>query len=98
MKDTPTAEQLRHRIDKGATGDKVPAHDPAAAPLGTDDEAAGAPPTKEELQAAHRDRPTVSERAVIAADSPKRPSHMPLLLGAVATLLALLAWLFFLAD
>lgn len=38
------AEDLRRRIDRGETGDKVPAFDPAAAPLGTDDEAGGAPP------------------------------------------------------
>jgi hypothetical protein len=36
-----TAEQLRDDIDAGRTGDKVPWPDPAAAPLGTDDEAAG---------------------------------------------------------
>jgi hypothetical protein len=36
-----TAEQLRHDIDSGRTGDKIPAADPATAPLGTDDEAAG---------------------------------------------------------
>lgn len=41
--DTPNAEaqRLRDAIDKGLTGDKIPAADPAAAPLGTDDEAAG---------------------------------------------------------
>ena len=33
--------QLRNEIDRGETGDKVAAPDPAAAPLGTDDEAAG---------------------------------------------------------
>lgn len=38
-----TAEQLRDDIDRGRTGDKVPFPDPAAAPLGTDDEAAGTP-------------------------------------------------------
>src|SRR4051812_40035786 len=37
-------EQLRERIDHGETGDKVDYPDPAAAPLGTDDEAAGQPP------------------------------------------------------
>ena len=37
----PTVEQLRADIDSGRTGDKVPSHDPAAAPLGTDDEAGG---------------------------------------------------------
>ncbi|MGE8943779.1 hypothetical protein ACO2I3_17885 [Leptospira interrogans] len=34
-------DQLRHDIDTGRTSDKVAAFDPAAAPLGTDDEAAG---------------------------------------------------------
>jgi hypothetical protein len=37
----PTPEQLRSDIDHGRTGDKVNFPDPAAAPLGTDDEAAG---------------------------------------------------------
>jgi len=35
------AAQLRRDIDGGITGDKVAWPDPAAAPLGTDDEAAG---------------------------------------------------------
>jgi hypothetical protein len=38
-----TTEQLRHDIDQGRTGDKVRFPDPAAAPLGTDEEAAGTP-------------------------------------------------------
>ncbi len=38
-------DQLRADIDRGKTGDKVPYGDPAAAPLGTDDEVAGAPPS-----------------------------------------------------
>jgi len=38
-----TTERLRADIDTGRTGDKVAASDPAAAPLGTDDEAAGRP-------------------------------------------------------
>src|SRR3954470_11086562 len=40
------AAASRHRAatDRGLTGDKVPGFDPAAAPLGTDAEAAGAPP------------------------------------------------------
>lgn len=44
----PTTEQLRDRIDRGLAGDKVPMPDPAAAPLGTDAEAAGAPPAPQE--------------------------------------------------
>jgi hypothetical protein len=35
--------RLRADIDSGKTGDKTPGLDPAAAPLGTDDEAAGTP-------------------------------------------------------
>jgi hypothetical protein len=38
-----TMAQLRADIDSGRTGDKVAAVDHAAAPLGTDEEAAGTP-------------------------------------------------------
>jgi hypothetical protein len=44
--------QLRADIDSGKTGDKVGGLDPAAAPLGTDDEAAGTPPSPETVAAA----------------------------------------------
>lgn len=44
-----TSDRLRSDIDHGRGGDKVSAGDPAAAPLGTDDEAAGTPPTQEQL-------------------------------------------------
>ncbi|MDB5621879.1 MAG: hypothetical protein JWR39_442 [Devosia sp.] len=52
----PTTDQLRHNIDSGATGEKIGFPDPAAAPLGTDAEAGGSPPTKAErkLDAASR--------------------------------------------
>ena len=40
-----TMAQLRNDIDSGATGSKVKAPDPSATPLGTDDEAGGAPAT-----------------------------------------------------
>jgi hypothetical protein len=43
-------DQLRARIDSGSAGDKVPFPDPAAAPLGTDAEAEGYPPTRRELR------------------------------------------------
>jgi hypothetical protein len=49
-----TVDKLRTDIDSGRTGDKVPAVDPAAAPLGTDDEAAGFPPTAEAIALALR--------------------------------------------
>ena len=38
-----TVEQLRDDIDHGRTCDKVDAPDPAAVPLGADEEAAGTP-------------------------------------------------------
>lgn len=40
------AEKLRHAIDSGRTGEKVRGPDFAAAPLGTDDEAAGSEPQR----------------------------------------------------
>jgi hypothetical protein len=60
----PTAEQLRQRIDSGATGDKVAFPDPAAVPLGADEEAAGTPLSREALARAHADevRPAAAER------------------------------------
>jgi hypothetical protein len=45
---------LRAAIDEGRTGDKVAHPDPAAAPLGTDDEAAGTPATPERVAIAAR--------------------------------------------
>jgi hypothetical protein len=39
------ATRRKDAIDRGLTSDKVPGFDPAAAPLGTDAETAGAPPT-----------------------------------------------------
>lgn len=48
------ADRLRDEIDRGGTGDKIAFTDPAAAPLGTDDEAAGTPPTAEQVAEAAR--------------------------------------------
>jgi hypothetical protein len=45
MAEEPTSDQLRGDIDAGRTGDKLAGFDPAAAPLGTDDEAAGRRPS-----------------------------------------------------
>lgn len=49
MAEIPNVDKLRHDIDHGITGDKVDFADPAAAPLGTDAEAGGHPPTSLEL-------------------------------------------------
>jgi len=50
----PTTARLRHDIDRGRGGDKVDNVDPAAAPLGTDDEAAGKPPSPAEVNLAYQ--------------------------------------------
>jgi len=47
-----TPSQLRADIDSGKTGDKVAWPDPAAAPLGTDEEAAGTPISSEAVATA----------------------------------------------
>jgi len=49
-----SVERLRVDIDRGRTGDKVDWPDPAAAPLGTDDEAAGTPVAASMGGAVHR--------------------------------------------
>ena len=49
-----TSSQLRDDIDRGRTGDKVDHEDPAAAPLGTDDEAAGRPPRGDQVEQTRR--------------------------------------------
>jgi len=48
----PTADRIRKDVDRGRAGDKVDFPDPAAAPLGTDDEAADRPANSEALRRA----------------------------------------------
>ena len=55
-----TTDKLRHHISRGKSGDKVDWPDPAAAPLGTDDEAAGRPPQPAEIALAHETEITES--------------------------------------
>jgi len=49
-----TAAQLKDDIDSGRTGDKVQVIDPAAAPVGTDEEAAGTPVAPETISQARQ--------------------------------------------
>jgi hypothetical protein len=49
---SPTSAQLKGDIDSGHTGDKNPVLDPGLAPLGTDDEAAGRPPSASRIKLA----------------------------------------------
>lgn len=64
--ETHTADALRHALDHGRGGDKTDFIDPAAAPLGTDDEAAGHPPSREQIA-----------MAAAAELGPTRPAHPP---------------------
>jgi len=58
----PNTDMLRAEIDAGRTRDKVAVSDPAAAPLGTDDEAAGMSPRPAEVaEAMHYETSTPTE-------------------------------------
>jgi hypothetical protein len=54
MSTSPTLDHLRADIDRGLSGDKVAAPDPAIAPLGTDDDAAGTPPLSDAIALTQR--------------------------------------------
>jgi hypothetical protein len=62
-----TTDRLHSDIDSGRTGDKVAASDPAAVPLGTDEEAAGTPPGHAAVDLARRHEVTRQREA--------RPAH-----------------------
>lgn len=68
MTNVRNVDQLRSEIDAGRTGDKVAWPDPAAAPLGTDEEAGGAPPTRDQVRLAQRleGEPEPSGRKAVA--------------------------------
>jgi len=68
MPDGPYADKLRHAINTGRTGGKISYPDPAAAPLGTDEEAAGTP-----LSGAEVDRALRAEIRRPPQPSPENP-------------------------
>ncbi|MBV7410730.1 hypothetical protein [Maritimibacter sp. DP1N21-5] len=68
-------DQLRDEIDRGGTGDKVAYPDPAAAPLGTDDEAAGHPPDPEQVRRAAAVETARDESEDRLADTPEGRGH-----------------------
>ena len=90
-----TTDRLRHEIDRGSGSDKVPFPDPAASPLGTDDEAAGQPPSEAEvaLAAEHELRPTASAPPAVAEERSRGMSEQPrdrvrwIAIGLIAVLL-----------
>jgi hypothetical protein len=70
----PTSDRLRHDIDQGQASDKVSFPDPAMAPLGTDDEAGGTPPSPERIKLA---RDQELGRPVSPAPGPEGPAANP---------------------
>jgi hypothetical protein len=84
-------DALRADIDSGVTGDKVPVIDPAATPLGTDAEAAGAPPAPELVAAVRRAEREGAPRPspLDPTDSPRRGGTARLIAGVLLVLAAL---------
>jgi hypothetical protein len=74
MPKQPTTAQLRDDIDRGRTGDKIEASDPAAAPLGTDEEAAGTPPSGEAVRQARDYERSIGRRVHRSAQDAWGPS------------------------
>lgn len=79
-----TVAQLKADIDGGRTMDKVAHPDPAAAPLGTDDEAGGYTPSPEQIGAAR-----IQETQSQTAQKPDRKEGIAIL-AAIPALLAIL--------
>lgn len=96
-RDGATVAQLKDDINSGRTGDKAPGFDPAAAPLGVDEEAAGTPlpaevvaqARRDEQRSTHKHPNEVDPRVAPDARFPRGPFIAPALLGAVAALLVL---------
>lgn len=93
------AVRLRDRIDRGAGGDKVAFKDPAAAPLGTDDEAAGTPPSAAQVSMAMQqevDRSAIADRKPGPEDMQghgSRPRVWWVLLGLLALAALMIAFM-----
>ncbi|WP_233713046.1 hypothetical protein [Amaricoccus solimangrovi] len=89
-----TSDRLRKDIDRGRAGDKVNWPDPAAAPLGTDDEAAGTPPTEAQIRHARemevRGRPADTESGLRPTAPAARGSALGWILGLGAAVLVLI--------
>ncbi len=72
-----TKNTYRDRIDSGETGDKIAFPDPATAPLGTDEEAAGTEPQV----------PPDADRTSSVAESRRPNAPGPLMYGIIAAVL-----------
>lgn len=84
----PPVDRLRSDIDRGVTGEKNPWPDPAAAPLGTDAEAGGDPPSAQQREAELRSRP---HRPAARERSPAYGAYL-LVVTLAAALILVLFW------
>lgn len=95
---TATTEQLRHDIAQGLSGDKVRGLDPAAAPLGTDEEAAGTPIDPRLLavvrgrERKRRPRPPWDGRVSQETDRSAVTIYVAIVLGLAIGICTMLVW------
>jgi hypothetical protein len=94
QRDAPTNwAQARAQIDRGETGDKIAAPDPATAPLGTDAEAGGFSTKAEDIARSARLQ-MQGARSRVAAQAPRTSTRrrlVPWLVVALALAAAILA-------
>lgn len=93
MNDTPSnAAQLRDAIDHGDTADKVDHPDPAATPLGTDDEASGHPVAPEQAREAAREEVAKTAPAPSADHEAAIPRGVLIVIACFAVVILLGIW------
>ena len=88
-----TTARLRHDIDRGRSGDKVDVVDPAVAPLGTDEEAAGAPAPAEAVAQAHEEEVIASPKRSERRDGDHAVAIYVTIIVSIATIVGLAIWL-----
>ena len=82
-----TVAQLKNDIDSGRTGSKVATADPGLSPLGTDDEAAGRPPSSARVAMARAEEKRIGEKAR-ASDKPKSFAPVGVIIAAIVIIAA----------
>jgi hypothetical protein len=84
---TSTIEQLRAAIDDGQTADKVAVLDPAAAPLGADEECAGTPIGANEITSARARERALALPVIEARTRDRRRGQMMMWVAVVLVML-----------
>jgi hypothetical protein len=83
--------QLRADIDAGRTGDKIGHPDPTLTPLGTDDEAGGAPPAGRAVEADRVRENAIGDTVRRAEPERERSWFIPTLLGVLLLIVVIAA-------